>query len=84
MIQASSIRDLTHGYATAWAYTQSSGDKRERISVAVEHCGEPSGRIVLSTSSAELDVYTWTAKGSRPADALARTVCAGRTPSREG
>ena len=84
VIQTSSIRDLTHGYATAWAYTQNSGDKRERISMVVERCGEPSGRIVLSASSAELDVYTWTAKGTRPADALARAVCAGRAPSREG
>jgi hypothetical protein len=84
VIQTSSIRDLTHGYATAWAYTDSSGDKPRRISMAVDHCGEPSGRIVLSASSAELDVYTWTAKGSRPADALARAVCGGRAPSREG
>jgi len=85
VIQTSSIRDLTHGYATAWAYTQSSGDKRERISMVVERCGQPSGRILLSASSADLDVYTWTAKGTRPADGLARAVCAGRTPpSREG
>lgn len=84
VIQVSSIRDLTHGYATAWAYTDTSGDKHGRISMAVEQCGKPSGRIMLSASSAELEVYTWTAKGTRPADALARAVCAGRMPPREG
>jgi hypothetical protein len=84
VIQTSSIRDLTHGYATAWAYTYNAGDKRGRIAMAVERCGEPSGRIVLSASSAELDAYRWTAKGTRPADALARAVCGGRGPSREG
>ena len=84
VIQTSSIRDLTHGYATAWAYTYNSGDKRGRISMAVERCGESAGRIVLSANSADLDAYRWTAQGTRPVDTLARTVCEGRAPSREG
>jgi len=84
VIQTNSIRDLTHGYATAWAYSYNSGDKRGRISMAVERCGEPAGRIVLSANSADLDAYRWTAKGTRPADALARAVCEGRGPAREG
>ena len=78
LIESNSARDLTHGYATAIAYTELPDGKRAKVAVAVEQCGRPKGRILLSLRHDDLDAYEWTADGKRAMDRLAKSVCAAR------
>jgi hypothetical protein len=78
LIESKSTRDLTHGYATAVAYTDLPDGKRAKVAVAVEQCDQPKGRILLSMRHDDLDSYEWSAAGNRAVDRLAKSVCAAR------